>query len=83
MKTNVFKSILKTLQIFIHDGKNNDKLFDMLGYENVPKEYGGHRDYDLLTWGGEVESSTDRLYEFIKSKWDTIKKVQSYRKVIN
>lgn len=64
----------------MHDGKNFDKLFDFLGYENVPKEYGGHRDYDVLTWGGEVDSSAEILYEFIKSKWDSIQKVQKYRK---
>lgn len=66
----------------MHDGKNFDKLFDMLGYENLPKEYGGQRDYDLMTWGGEVDSSADNLFEFIKNKWDIIQKVQRYKKVI-
>lgn len=66
----------------MHDGKNFDKLFDMLGYNNVPKEYGGSREYDMMTLGGEVESSTEKLYEFIKSKWETLQKLQKYRKIV-
>uniref|UniRef100_T1GBZ6 CRAL-TRIO domain-containing protein n=1 Tax=Megaselia scalaris TaxID=36166 RepID=T1GBZ6_MEGSC len=70
-------------RLTIHDGKRFDKLYDVLGYANVPKEYGGPTDYDLLTFGGEVQSSAQQLFEFIKNKWAVILKVQSYRKILN
>ncbi|XP_053958361.1 retinaldehyde-binding protein 1 [Anastrepha ludens] len=58
-------------RIHIHDGKNFDKLRNMVGYENLPAEYGGPKENEL---------DVNILYEHLSRHSEYLLKLQNYRK---
>ncbi|XP_037960523.1 retinaldehyde-binding protein 1 [Teleopsis dalmanni] len=61
-------------KIFSHDGKNFDKLRNMVGYDCLPAQYGGNPDnvFDV-----------DFIYNHMLKHSEYLLKIQSYRKSIN
>ncbi|XP_067625367.1 retinaldehyde-binding protein 1 [Eurosta solidaginis] len=58
-------------RIHIHDGKKFDKLRNMVGYDNLPAEYGGPKENEL---------DVNMLYEHLVRHSEYLTKLQSYRR---
>ncbi|XP_023158796.1 uncharacterized protein LOC101452288, partial [Ceratitis capitata] len=58
-------------RIHIHDGKNFEKLRNMVGYGNLPAEYGGPKENEL---------DVNILYEHLLRHSSYLSQLQSYRK---
>ncbi|XP_018788153.1 PREDICTED: uncharacterized protein LOC108968521 [Bactrocera latifrons] len=58
-------------RIHIHDGKNFDKLRNMVGYENLPAEYGGPKENEL---------DVNILYEHLLRHSAYLSKLQNYKR---
>lgn len=59
------------LQIFIHDGKNFNRLQNMIGYEYLPAEYGGPSTNQL---------NVEILLNHLLKHSNYLLKLQSYKK---
>lgn len=62
------------LQIYVHEDKNLEKLKEMVGYENLPAEYGGPETNTLNNY---------ILYDYLEKHAKYLQQLQGYKKIIS